>query len=83
MGVDRVTDAIFSFGAGNGQNNDIFTGGDNLWKSMKSKMIQFINANGGKATAFNNITPKINWDDVKDYLKGIITWEELKTKLGC
>jgi len=23
------------------------------------------------------------YEDVKDYLKGIISWENLKTRLGC
>ena len=66
--------------------NIIFNGADNLWADIQQKFISFVNSQpGGQASYFlqQKIIARPQWNDVKDYLQGIITWEQLKTKLGC
>ncbi len=88
MGVDRITTIAGNFGSAA---KDIFsTSGledaDQLWRSMQSQMIFFINTNGGSA-AFYDVNPEIiartDWSAVQQFLKGQITFQELKTQLGC
>jgi hypothetical protein len=85
MGLDRTSDWVFDLG------NNILNGfakADQLWNSVQKNMINFINkpSSGGQAQYYGppaSIKARPKWDDVKDYLKGLITWETLKQRLGC
>jgi len=80
--VDRAWDPTFDFvfkffGA--------FKKGDELWENVQINIAEFINRGFGIAEfdPSKNITRRPNWEDVQDYLLGKITYQELKTKLGC
>lgn len=80
--VDRAWDPtfnlVFKFGGA-------FKKGDELWENVQLNITKFINRGFGIAE-FNpskNITKRPDWEDVQDYLSGKITYQELKTKLGC
>jgi len=80
--VDRAWDPtfnlVFKFGGA-------FKKGDELWENVQLNITNFINRGFGIAE-FNpskNITKRPDWEDVQDYLSGKITYQELKTKLGC
>lgn len=62
-----------------------FKNADKLWTSMQNKMAEFITTLGGDATFYThkNITARPKWNDVESYLKGTITFTELKRRLGC
>lgn len=81
MGVDRAwdwMDAIFE--------TEIFDGSDNLWSNMQSNFISFINSlPGGSASIFSrsHIIARPFYEQVDKYLKGKITFQQLKTILGC
>jgi hypothetical protein len=85
MGVDRTSDWVFDLG--NSMLNG-FAKADKLWSSVQKNMINFINkpSSGGLAQYHGppaSVKARPKWDDVKDYLKGLITWETLKQRLGC
>jgi hypothetical protein len=85
MGVDRTSDWVFDLG--NSMLNG-FAKADQLWNSVQKNMINFINkpSSGGQAQYYGppaSVKARPKWDDVKDYLKGLITWETLKQRLGC
>lgn len=88
MGVDRVWDWWTQAGS---DAMDFFTGNsgfdmaDELWTDVQQNMINFVNANGGQAFYYSrkNIIARPKWNDVKDYLMGIINFETLKQRLGC
>jgi len=52
---------------------------------VQINIAEFINRGFGIAEfdPSKNITRRPNWEDVQDYLLGKITYQELKTKLGC
>jgi hypothetical protein len=82
MGVDRTWDLLTAVGNSALGGFDI---ADQLWFNIQQNLKNFVQNSGGSASLFNK--PKYGarpkWNDVKDYLKKIITWEELKIKLGC
>ncbi|WP_181955290.1 hypothetical protein [Filimonas effusa] len=80
-GVDRTSDWMFAL---SNQYDMVFDGADDLWENMQKNMIKFINDNGGDASYYSpsQVTVRPKWEDVKDYLKGIIDWDTLKTLLG-
>jgi hypothetical protein len=85
MGVDRTSDWVFDLG--NSMLNG-FAKADKLWNSVQKNMINFINkpSSGGQAQYYGppaSVKARPKWEDVKDYLKGLITWEILKQRLGC
>lgn len=85
MGVDRISRndfaagdwAISLFGPSG------FAKADLLWSGMQSKVVNFITANNGTASLYTRPNYKIRpkWSDIEDFLKGIITFEQLKAKL--
>jgi hypothetical protein len=84
MGVDRTYSSaatIFNWVT----NGGAFEGADALWNDVTNNVKQFINSNGGNATMYNpavrTIRPK--WDDVKAFLQGEITFQQLKDQLHC
>ena len=88
MGVDRAWDGTFNLG------NIIFKlatkqsgfdKADELWSSLQSKMIQFIEHNGGSATHYSKqkIIARPKWVQVERYLKCEINFTTLKSMLGC
>lgn len=82
MGVDRTTD--FFITAGNWISFDAgFAAADALWKSVQSKMENFVNTNGGQAYKVAPVIARPRWNHVGRYLRGEITFTLLKRLLGC
>lgn len=85
MAVDRIS--TVSFNAGNWLKDILVTSGfedaDKLWRSLQANMVDFINANGGKASVATEIVVRTKYETIKDYLNGTITFDELKKLLGC
>ena len=85
MGVDRISRTIFANGDGFlslfGPNG--FEKADLLWNGMQSKVINFITANNGSAVLYTRPDYKIRpkWSDIEDFLKGTITFTQLRLKL--
>jgi hypothetical protein len=80
--VDRTHDYIFEYG-----NRPLrgFENADKLWSNIQLNFANFINKGFGVAE-FNPseiIIQRPNWEIVKEYLQGKITYEQLKKKLGC
>ena len=83
-GVDRIWDwytallnkVSFDYG---------FKSADNLWKNVIENFSYFIQSKGGIATAIpdSGAALRINYDKVEEYLKGKISFNDLKTALGC
>jgi hypothetical protein len=80
MGVDRTSNWVFStlntLGTG-------FAEADKLWGSIQTKMAAFINNNGGQAVKQTPVIARPNWKNVDKYLRGQITFTQLKQMLGC
>ncbi|MBN9297054.1 MAG: hypothetical protein J0I41_08580 [Filimonas sp.] len=82
MGVDRTYDQMASamnfYDIG-------FKIADITWRSIQNNMIAYINSHGGSASYYStkNVTARPDWADVKEYLLGHITFQQLKTRLGC
>ena len=91
MGVDRINDWVFASGDWINQNvfgnPSGFENADELWSNIQKNMISFINnpANGGHAEYYGpaSIKARPKYNDVKDFLLGTISWEQLMVKLGC
>jgi hypothetical protein len=88
MAVDRIWDWWTQAGSdaiGALTGNDGFDRADELWTDVQQNMINFINTNGGSATYYSRktIIARPKWNDVKDYLMGLISFEVLKQRLGC
>ncbi len=88
MGVDRIWDWWTQAGSnavGRLTGNDGFDRADELWTDVQQNVINFVNANGGSAVYYSkkHIIARPKWNDVKDYLKGLISFEVLKQRLGC
>jgi len=83
MGVDRISDWMFNLM--NVPRNTIFNGGDELWSNMQKNIVNYINHNGGRATYYSpsKITVYPQWENVKEYLYGRISFLELKKRIGC
>ncbi len=81
--VDRTTDIITSIL--NNATNIGFSAADNLWRNVQKNMVNFINNNGGQAALFSpgEITARPDWDKVKKFLKGEISYDQLRIDLGC
>jgi len=88
MGVDRITnslyqvmDEVISYTTG----SDGFDKADELWTDIQENMINFINSRGGQASFYTrkNTIARPKWSDVSDFLKGLISIEQLKQRLGC
>lgn len=77
-GVDRITRKIDNIVAQNFL-DDPFKDPDALWTSFQQKLKDYINQNGGNATANNSVTYRPNWDEVFDVLNG----QANSTSLGC
>jgi hypothetical protein len=84
MGVDRTSDWMFGFvnWIGNGA---VFSGADALWTQMQTNMINYINSQGGHAGYYpsKRFLARPDYSTVQDYLNGIITFDQLKQKIGC
>lgn len=83
MGVDRTWDLWNTLGefAFNG-----FQQADNLWLNVQQNVSNYINSTPGGNAAFYSkraYTARPQWEDVKDFLRGLITFETLKQRLGC
>lgn len=80
MGVDRTTDWFFgflnSFDWG-------FSAADALWTNVQTKMVNYINNNGGQAYVQAPVIARPKWNQVDRYLRGEITFTLLKKLLGC
>ena len=84
MGVDRTLSSgatIFNWIS----NGGAFEGADDLWADVTNNVKQFINTNGGNAVMYNpavyTVRPK--WNNVKSFLLGEITFQQLKDQLHC
>lgn len=82
MGVDRTWDLYFNLG---NYNNAGFKIADELWSGIQEEFIKFVKNNGGDASYYSEkkIIARPNWNDVKDFLRGNISFDQLKQKLGC
>jgi hypothetical protein len=80
MGVDRTSDWKFAIGNATGYG---FSKADELWTNIQKNMAAYINANGGSATVQTPIIARPNWNAVKNYLMGKISFATLKAQLGC
>jgi hypothetical protein len=83
MGVDRTSDWKFALLNVRSTGFDM---SDKLWQNVQQNMISYINSlPGGNAVYYTpaQVVARPHWDDVKNYLMGYITFEQLKTKLGC
>jgi len=88
--VDRVTTGFWDLLNDLGELTPIIPSGfesaDNLWRSLQTKMANFIVANGGKAgstAGVGEVTYRPPWILWKEFLKGNITLEQFKAMLGC
>ena len=81
--LHRTTDIITSIL--NNATNIGFSAADNLWRNVQKNMVNFINNNGGQAALFSpgEITARPDWDKVKKFLKGEISYDQLRIDLGC
>ncbi|MBL0145384.1 MAG: hypothetical protein IPP48_06130 [Chitinophagaceae bacterium] len=83
MAVDRTWDIWNTLGevTFNG-----FEQADALWLNVQENVKNYINSQpGGNAQFYykRSYGSRPQWDDVKDYLKGNISFETLKQRLGC
>lgn len=82
MAVDRTWDWLT-----NAMNNTFggFRRADSLWTNIQGNLKNFVNNNGGTASYYQqrNYIARPKWDDVKDFLKGIISFATLRQRLGC
>lgn len=83
MGVDRLQDATISLDFTNTSSSVGFTEGDALWTGMQTKTTVNINSWQGNATIYTPVIVRPEWDTVSEFLKGHITFQELKTALHC
>lgn len=60
-----------------------FNKADELWTSYQKKLSAFVNSNDGTATIGATTKERPNYADVRDYLDGKISLEQLKAKGGC
>lgn len=62
-----------------------FEKADELWTSIQENLLNFINSHNGMASFYanKNIIARPYWTDVKEYLKGSITFDQLKQNIGC
>ncbi len=85
MAVDRTSNIVNAIANSDFFGNNVFNGSDALWNDMQQNMINFVSSHGGQAQYYNPTTiiarPKYN--DVEDFLRGIITYDQLKQRLGC
>lgn len=79
-GVDRSSDLLFAIV---NSASTSFQVADNLWKNVRDKMTKFINDNGGSASRGETRRAQPKWDEVKKYLKGLISFAQLKASMGC
>lgn len=88
MGVDRISKNSYVLGS---FFSDIFTGNsgfenaDILCTTMQINMINYINSHGGIADTYPRTNYKIRplYADIESFLRGVISLEELKIRLGC
>lgn len=82
MGVDRTSGGLFSAPY---LSDLVFNGGNELWQNIQQNIAVFINNSGGQASFYSNgsIKARPNWNDIKAYLKGEITFATMKLYLGC
>lgn len=79
--VDRITDEFTN--VVNELTNIPFNVADDLWESLQSGMVNFINSHGGSATVSAPLILRPNYDDVKAVLNGQMSLSDFKKKLGC
>jgi hypothetical protein len=86
-GVDRITTNLFEIGdnLASSLSSSGFEKADILWRSLQTKMMMFINANGGNATYYSNNETILRpyWFTIKQYLRNEISLEQLRNLLGC
>ena len=86
--VDRMTqkftevvdDIITTFGGASG-----FSKGDDLWRSLQNKMMEFINTNGGQAQLYSNdyVAARPDYSAIRDFLLGNIDLPTMRQRIGC
>lgn len=59
-GADRVTNAFDDFWS-----EEVFEGGDNLWKSFQSQLTRFVNTYGGSARTGRTVSHRCDWNNVR------------------
>ena len=82
-GVDRVWG---SFGSTvNDNTNAAFGGADQLWMNIQNNIYDYVWQNGGEAQFLNpkSYRARVDWDTVKEFLRGDIDLLTLKARLGC
>lgn len=80
-GVDRITNGIDAFVADNVL-KDAFANPDALWNSLKNKVHNYVQNNGGSSVTpkdSDNIINRPDWDEIKDVFSGKLPI----TDLGC
>ena len=82
MGVDRISLNIFVAGSNFFDlfGNSGFEDADLLWTGMQTNMINYINSNGGSAQNYSrtNYIVRPKYEDIDKFLKGLITYQQLK-----
>ena len=81
MGVDRIPLTSFVIGSFFADiiGSSGFERADLLWRGMQNNVIKYINSHQGTATTYSRtdyiVRPK--YEDIKDYLKGLKTFQQL------
>ncbi len=86
MGVDRISKNSFVFGS---VLSDFFTGSsgfeeaDLLWTGMQNNVVDYINNHQGSASNYarRNYIVRPKYADIVDFLKEVISFQQLKDKL--
>ena len=85
MGVDRISKNAFVFGSFIADifGNSGFESADELWMGMQDSLINFINSNQGSAGNYtrSNYIVRPDYADIKEFLQGQISFQELRNRL--
>jgi hypothetical protein len=86
-GVDRITTNLFEIGDNlmSSLSSSGFEEADALWRTLQTKMMMFINSNGGNAGYYSNNETILrpDWFIIKRYLRNEISLQQLRDMLGC
>ena len=65
------------------QDNVVFDGGDNLWKSLQTRVASTVNDAGGTSLVFDSVIYRPDWGLFRSYFEGREPIENLLHTLGC
>lgn len=78
-GVDRVAEKTDELLGNLPYSQSAFEGADKLWTAFQNNLVSYIGARGGKAEKILPTIHRVEWDKIKDILKG----KHLYLELGC